>query len=561
MRTRDATQPERARALVRRPQALDAGLFLIVAAVPLALTPFSWAPFADPKLVLLTLGALLVFLGGLRMERMLAMAAGAWFAAGALATIFGVDPLRSLWGLDTALTGLLFLAPCALLVVAGASLDPERIERLRTWLGWTGAVMAVVLIAWKLFPSAITAAAPNVDFVGSTAGNPVFAAAVMTAGLACVLGRPDEGRTLRSLALVALLSFGISLSAERSAWLLPAIATPVTLAWGRVPWRRSLLLGGVVVAVMAAGVLLEPLLPSGASPSEQITSFESDSQRLTVWRVDARAWLERPTLGWGPVNSWSAYRATATPEETEQTGFGWNEAHNIVIQTATTSGLIGLAAFAVLALVVARRGARAEREHGWVVGGVAMLAAFHLYEPFNIPASSLLFLLAGVAASGETRWLLEAQARALDPERTPGRLLVGAELAAAVCLSVLSLAASSFQLYGERNEDEPALERAIDLQPSRISARAALIEDLALDGRAGSEGATERARELIDETVGMHPWDTQIRLSAADASILLNDLPAAQAWAREQLQRFPGDSGVLPAAGPEDLGETSSPLP
>ena len=132
----------------RRPQALDAGLFLVVVAVPLAFTPFTAAPFADPKLLLLSLGTLLIWLGAAPAERRLALAAGAWFGVTVLAAVLGVDPLRSLTGLEGPLTGLGLFACCAVLVVAGASLTRETIERVGGWLLWTGLIVGAITLVF-----------------------------------------------------------------------------------------------------------------------------------------------------------------------------------------------------------------------------------------------------------------------------------------------------------------------------------------------------------------------------------------------------------------------------
>lgn len=532
----------------RRPQALEAGLFLVTVAVPLAFTPFTWAPFADPKLVLLSLGALLVWIGGPPLDRRIALPATAWFAATALAAATGVDPLRSLTGLDAMLTGLGMFGASAILVTAGAGLGPELIARVRSWLEWTGVAMAIVLLLWRLVPALLTNAVHDLGFGGSTAGNPLFAVAVMTIGLASAVADDDRSRA-RRLAIVAVLATGISLSGERVAYALPLIAVPIALWRSRVPTRPALAMSGAIVAVLAAWAAVEPVLPSDsvASPARQLSSVESDAQRLTVFAVDTRAWLERPVLGWGPANTWSAFRATATPAETDRTGPGWDEAHDIVIQTAASTGVVGLLALGWLDVVVGRRVLRAGRELGWAVGSVAALAAFALVEPFNLTVTPLTFLLAGIGAS---------RATAASPPRegfSVARALVSAGLAAGLVLSGLVATASALEQWGRRYEEAWALRKALQLQPWRVSAIEALAEDLALDGRGGKPGAGLEARKIVREGIAEHPWDPQIRLEAADVETLLRDEEAALGRIDEQLERFPGDAGWLPTS--EEIAE------
>lgn len=542
----------------RRPHVLDAGLFLVVVAVPLAFTPFTASPFADPKLVLLTLGTLLVWIGGPPVDRRLAWAAGAWFAATALAAAFGVDPLRSLTGYELPLTGLGMFACCAVLVVTGAGLDRERIERACGWLVWTGLGVAAVTIAWKLAPDAVGTAIPDLSLRGGTIGNPVFASAVMAAALAGALLRPTSGP--RHLATIVVLTSGISLGGERVAWLLPAIAVVATLWWARVALRRAVALGAIVVAVPAAWALIEPVLPDGTttSPVAQLSSLASDTGRLTAFAVDTRAWIDRPLLGWGPANTWSAYRATASPEEISSAGVGWDEAHNLVIQTAASSGLVGLIALGALLTIVIYRALRAPKELAWAVGALVTLGAFAMFEPFNVAVTPLTFLLAGMTAATATRPATE-----LGPRRVPrrvGAVATGVGISLALVLAGITFAASTLERWGARYEEQWALRAAIRLQPWRASAKFVLLEDLALDARSRQvPGARESAHRLIDDLVGNRGWDPRVRPEAVNESVLMNEPEAARTLLLAQIDLFPGDRAALP--DPDELSQTSIVLP
>jgi len=89
---------------------MDAGLFLLAVAVPLAFFPLSSAPFADAKLVLLTLGTLLLWVSGVPVDRRLALPAGVWIAVVVAAALTGVDPRMSIIGAADHGTGLIMLA-------------------------------------------------------------------------------------------------------------------------------------------------------------------------------------------------------------------------------------------------------------------------------------------------------------------------------------------------------------------------------------------------------------------------------------------------------------------
>jgi hypothetical protein len=48
-------------------------------------------------------------------------------------------------------------------------------------------------------------------------------------------------------------------------------------------------------------------------------------------------------------------------------------------------------------------------------------------------------------------------------------------------------------------------------------------------------------------TVEEHPWDVQVRLSAADLEVYLRDPRAGRRWIVEHVRRFPSDRAALEA--------------
>src|SRR5688572_28922945 len=107
--------------VVRRPQALEAGLFLLVVALPLAFFPLSEAAFIDVKLLVLGFGTTLVWVSGLPADRRLARPCLALAGAFGLATVFGVDAAESLLG-TMGSAGLVTLVCAVSLVVVAPSI-------------------------------------------------------------------------------------------------------------------------------------------------------------------------------------------------------------------------------------------------------------------------------------------------------------------------------------------------------------------------------------------------------------------------------------------------------
>jgi len=181
-----------------------------------------------------------------------------------------------------------------------------------------------------------------------------------------------------------------------------------------------------------------------------------------------------------------------------------------------------------------------------------------LIEPAHLALTPLLFFF--IALAGPVS----------DDVFVPGRTHVGRvpSLAVALALSIASfvsvqmLAAATLERWGRVYGETWALESALRIQPWRLSASEVLALSWALDGRAGDEAAGERARGLIAEAVRDHPWDSQVRLRAADIETLLRDEAAARAWIEQHLERFPGDSrGLVEAREGGDGIPGENPLP
>ncbi len=155
--------------------------------------------------------------------------------------------------------------------------------------------------------------------------------------------------------------------------------------------------------------------------SPGIEAQATDVQRVTVWRVMARASLDRPMLGWGPGSAGSGYLATATMSEVEEAGRRWSDAHDLFLETAVTSGAFGLAALVWLVVLLTARSLRAGRDRAWAFGAAAGLAAYSVVEPIGLVLTPLLFLFAGIAA-GPARVAEAERAGAAGVGTSSGRL-------------------------------------------------------------------------------------------------------------------------------------------
>ena len=530
----------------RRPQLADLGVFLLVVAAPLVFTPFSESPFGDPKLVLVVAAALALWGAGLPVDRRLAWAGAAWAGATLLGALFGLDPSRGL----TAQTGgegggLVVVVVSVVLLVAGAGADDALRERARRWFVAACAAIAVFAVLVRLGPGTFGAFG-GLSFVGATMGNQIFGGALLSAGLACAFGARDA-RPVRQLAIVALLTLGVATFGERSALLLPVVAVVAFLAKARWPWRRGVAIAATVLLVIGIWQVVATQIPTGGrGATVALGEQATDTQRFTIWRVlGGRAVAVHPWLGWGPAMSQSAYLAEATEAEVTATTRTWADAHDLLLETLVTTGLLGLAALLVLLGIAGLRALRCPPERAWTFAAAAVLGVFALFEPVGIVLTPLLFFMLG-AAGGPPRDVVPAGA----PARV-ARVGAGLVLAAALAVSLLMLAGATLERWGRSYGEEWAYRAALRVQPWRVSATERLALRLAVDGRGGDAAAAAEARDLARSVVEDHPWDVDARVWAADVEALLRNDPGKRAWIAQQVARFPADRAGLQQAAAE----------
>src|SRR5262245_38825812 len=243
----------------RRPQALEAGLFMLVVALPLAFFPQSRGAFLDVKILILATGTLLVWSSGLPVDRRIALPAFAWAGVVLLAALVGVDPVESLFGTIRG-SGLVLLLCAAAIVSLAPNVPGALLERARGWLVVTGIVVAAVSVVSRLAPDVLEVVARRLSFDGSTFGNPVHAAAFVAACIPAALA--DRRRRLWTVAIV-VYAFGMGAAEERSAYLLPIVALGASAWYLRPGWRRIAVAAGVIAVALA----LWAFAPASAIPN------------------------------------------------------------------------------------------------------------------------------------------------------------------------------------------------------------------------------------------------------------------------------------------------------
>lgn len=407
---------------------------LAAALAPLAFNPFACSPFELPKAALVQACALAAVLfallspsagkGGGRTPMLWPL--GALGAATLLATLVSINRSASLWGSFERQQGLLTVAAyLALAGVVAARLRawPQALRLLRA-LVWAGAPVVVYALIQTLgrdpLPWETDAASPVVATIGRAnfLGSYLVLLIPLTAVAARLAARRWPYWLLLGGQAVALVA-----TQARAAWLGAAVAIPALfIPWAVAARRRGLALAGVGLAVGLVAALvalnLAPALPPalerapGLARLASLTDTQSGSTaaRLTIWAAGAGLIADRPLLGYGPETTDLAFAPVYPPQLVYYQGRAAvvDRLHNVWLDQAATTGIIGalaLAALLIATLALAARTLRRAVDPRARLLAAGLLAAFlgHLVDmqfSFEVTASAtVFFLLVGLTAA------------------------------------------------------------------------------------------------------------------------------------------------------------------
>jgi O-antigen ligase len=271
--------------------------------------------------------------------------------------------------------------------------------------------LSATLLAAGVLSTAVGAVLGNEAF-GRTLGgfldpNEYAAAMVVSIGAAFgVLGAARSPWTRRAcVAGMAVCGWGILASQSRGALFALAAAAAYIVLSSR--GRERIRLMGATLVILAAGVSVLMLTPTGQQSLERITNGDS-SGRSDLWRIAVLQFQDQPVHGVGlgnyPVVA-SRY-VTADTEHTELVNtVAPRTTHNTYLEIAAELGLLGLVTFGMFAggcVLLGMRGVRAARRLG--DAGAIRLGRGLVAATIGLLGSS--FFLSGQYA--ELLWLLLA---------------------------------------------------------------------------------------------------------------------------------------------------------
>lgn len=406
-----------------------------------------------------------------------------------------------------------FAAFAALLVVVFRG-RPERLALVPLTLATAATLVAVYvllqtagldLVDWKEVSGA------SARYHAGTLGNGDFAGGFLGIALpfavAAALRAVDRPRLVLAAATVVIAA-GIVGTRSRGG-VLAAVVGVVVLALldGRLPRRvRVGVVAGAVAVTAVGGALLA--MPESARPDvldrTELFRTKSFEVRAREWVGAWEVFLDAPVLGTGPDTFEFGFPEVRSREDGAELGMQIaDKPHNIVLEKASDTGILGLAAYLavlVAAFAVARR--RPNRTAVFIAGLAAYVAQGLV--SIDVPPLALLGWVAigGIVAAAAPD---EAKARPAGPVTVGTGRLLGAALAVIVVVALVAVVQSAdlaaadgrWDAAVERNPTQPFYRYGAAFAAERAGAEAT--------DPASRRGAFETAARRYDELLDMQP--------------------------------------------------------
>ncbi|HET7530034.1 MAG TPA: O-antigen ligase family protein [Mycobacteriales bacterium] len=297
-------------------------------------------------------------------------------AVGAAVTASNGDP-HTVWLAALKTLALYLIVPAAVAIHRTAA-DVDALERWLLRIAVVGSSLSLVSVAFGLGgPSASHTVTINDMAVDANRARPAVLHLVVLALLLLIARVASDRMTWRRALAIGLFTTSLALSFTRSTWV-PAVAAILLFVIGR-PGRRVALRGirtGVVVAVLATAAIgaastgwLGPSMQAVVARAEtlgtgdQLTQSLSYQHRLDENTAAQHALDGHRVLGIGLGEPYGV----VTVERDPMTGTTSREPqkfiHNSYLGTWLGMGLLGLLAWALLAVGVTRRAWQARRDH------------------------------------------------------------------------------------------------------------------------------------------------------------------------------------------------------
>jgi len=276
-----------------------------------------------------------------------------------ITTAFGAEWYRSLWSSIERSEGVITWLHFFAFFVIVSSVFRERWQ----WKKYFNIALIAgsiqlfyAILQYSGIPYVLRTSGPRIE---GTIGNPTFLATYLffIIFIAAWLFIEHQSIKLRSVytTIIIVSSFMIWQTQTRGALL--ALVVGGILFLGILLWRKKTILSRSIIVLLIllpiAGFFIIKLNYQHPWITQNDTLYRislisptdvSTQNRLIVWGVGAKGFLARPLLGWGWENFQAPFNTYFDPSITRDIGtMPWfDRAHNIIIEIAVATGIIGL---------------------------------------------------------------------------------------------------------------------------------------------------------------------------------------------------------------------------
>jgi O-antigen ligase len=498
----------------RSPLELFAAAVALV--IPIAYTTgldaVAWSARAAVLLVVVAVGLPLLVARAWGPRPTAARAALAFVAVGCASALFSQNSTVAVFGLYNQGTGVLFMASLAAAWAIGRSVRPAArslVERAFIAGVLVNVGIAVLSSVVDLPPSIAVNMFDSGGRANALAGNPVHLAELAVVGLALIVPRFASAPLPWAVAVVAIAA-ATQLSGTRLA--LVVMLGIVLWSIRRTGMRTGIALGVLLVLGLAVG---SAIARPGASATARTSVAGSDgslSVRPETWWSARHAIAARPLLGIGPGQfrtATSPYRPVIVARA-EGPDALFSDAHNLFVEYATTTGLLGLVALVAWLVAAIRQG------RGWLLVGALGMLVVALFEPQSVVSTPLMFLALGVSAGDGVR--LSTSSR-----RTARLVARGAFVVVGVLLAAIFLVAEFDLSQGQLDLRLSPVEQANRLLPAWPRTASLLAKVWLFKGIVANHDQLDYQKSRYWRLVALHRddtdpalWDDLAELDASD---------------------------------------------
>jgi len=347
----------------------------------------------------------------------LTVAVTAFVVLNLVSALFGVNPLKSLWGNFERMGGVFYLAHLTLYyfyILLLAQMKQDYMRKFVLAVISLGAILSVygVLVWLKIFTFLPD---PSYPRISATFGNPIFFASFLILPMFLTLFYllQEDRKWMKALygVVIALELWSILLSQTRGAVVGLGLAFFVSaIAYiALTPKKKLKIWGGVtalaLVLILTFGFLNPQVFPQGTILRRIFSLRDGNTEaRLVQWRIALKGFTHHPVIGVGAEAYSVVSNANYNPEIYNYDRSWFDKPHNYFLEVLVTTGVVGFAAYLSMLVFVIFLLHKAYKVHlyglmefcllmcGWIAYGVQNLFVFD-----TIPASLMFYSFLGFA--------------------------------------------------------------------------------------------------------------------------------------------------------------------